>query len=231
MRPSRLLSRQLGSSPQGTFAAQGTSALIATRRRDCGRRSRPRTRSSSRTHWPARGALLTHLKGKRSWLAAAKPFTPVPGGPSVLGLAAANRASLIPPSLPREVQYRPVESAAVPHWRCTGARVVSRWGGRCCASILPPPRTSALDKEAPAEPCPHCRRSRAGSFRRQRRGWRFHRLPRLWRLHSAVRLRRVYLYLPVIPHALMLQTASGDWIGYKKIPLWAAACAAVFFVT
>ena len=80
-----------------------------------------------------------------------------------------------------------------------GARVVSRWGGRCCASILPPPRTPALDKEAPAEPCPHCRRSRAGSFRRQRPGSRQSRQPRLCRLHSAVRLRRVYLYLPAIP--------------------------------
>lgn len=45
MRPSRLQSRQLGSSPLGTFAAQGTSALTATRRRDCGLRSRPQTRS------------------------------------------------------------------------------------------------------------------------------------------------------------------------------------------
>ena len=42
----RLQSRQLGSSPPGTFAAQGTSALTATRRRDCGRRSRPQARSS-----------------------------------------------------------------------------------------------------------------------------------------------------------------------------------------
>jgi len=57
-RPLRLQSRQLGSSPLSTFAAQGTSALTATRRRDCGRRSRPQTRSSSRTHWPARGARL-----------------------------------------------------------------------------------------------------------------------------------------------------------------------------
>ena len=36
----------------GTFAAQGTSALIATRRRDCGRRSRPQTRSTSRAIGP-----------------------------------------------------------------------------------------------------------------------------------------------------------------------------------
>ena len=93
----------------------------------------------------------------------------------------------------------PRPQSAVPHWRCTGARVVSRWGGRCCASILPPPRTPALDKEAPAGPCPHCRRSRAGSFRRQRPGSRQSRQPRLRRLHSAVRLRRVYLYLPAIP--------------------------------
>lgn len=71
--------------------------------------------------------------------------------------------------------------------------------GRCCASILPPPRTPALDKEAPAGPCPHCRRSRAGSFRRQRPGSRWNRQPRLCRLHSVVRLRRVYLYLPAIP--------------------------------
>ena len=49
-RPLRLQSRQLGSSPLGTFAAQGTSALTATRRRDCGRRSRPQTRSSPRTN-------------------------------------------------------------------------------------------------------------------------------------------------------------------------------------
>lgn len=77
--------------------------------------------------------------------------------------------------------------------------MISRWRGRCCASILPPPRTPALDKEAPAEPCPHCRRSRAGSFRRQRPGSRWNRQPRLCRLHSAVRLRRVYLYLPAIP--------------------------------
>ena len=42
-------SRQLGSSPLSTFVAQGTSALTATRRRDCGRRSRPQTRSTSRT--------------------------------------------------------------------------------------------------------------------------------------------------------------------------------------
>ena len=44
-----------------------------------------------------------------------------------------------------------------------------------------------------------CRRSRAGSFRRQRPGSRQSRQPRLCRLHSAVRLRRVYLYLPAIP--------------------------------
>ena len=88
----------------------------------------------------------------------------------------------------------PRPQSAVPHWRCAGARVVSRWGGRCCASILPPPRTPALDKEAPAEPCPHCRRSRAGSFRRQRPGSRQSRQPRLCRLHSAVsRLRRLDL--------------------------------------
>ena len=42
-------SRQLGSRPLGTFVAQGTSAFTATRRRDCGRQSRPQTRSTSRT--------------------------------------------------------------------------------------------------------------------------------------------------------------------------------------
>ena len=64
--------------------------------------------------------------------------------------------------------------------------VVRVWG------ILPPPRTPALDKEAPAGPCPHCRRSRAGSFRRQRPGSRWNRQPRLRRLHSKVsRLRRL----------------------------------------
>ena len=36
----------------GTFAAQGTSAFTATHRRDCGRRSRPQTRSSPRTIGP-----------------------------------------------------------------------------------------------------------------------------------------------------------------------------------
>ena len=41
--------RQLGSSLLSTFAAQETSALTATRRRDCGRRSRPQTRSTPRT--------------------------------------------------------------------------------------------------------------------------------------------------------------------------------------
>jgi len=46
MRPTRLQSRQLGSSPLSTYAAQGTSAIIATHRRDCGRRSRPQTRTS-----------------------------------------------------------------------------------------------------------------------------------------------------------------------------------------
>ena len=45
-------SRQLGSSPLSTFVAQGTSALTATRRRDCDRRSRPQTRSTSRTTGP-----------------------------------------------------------------------------------------------------------------------------------------------------------------------------------
>ena len=45
-------SRQLGSSPLSTFVAQGTSALTATHRRDCGRRSRPQTRSTSRTTGP-----------------------------------------------------------------------------------------------------------------------------------------------------------------------------------
>ena len=44
--------RQLGSSPLSTFVAQGTSALTATHRRDCGRRSRPQTRSTSRTIGP-----------------------------------------------------------------------------------------------------------------------------------------------------------------------------------
>lgn len=52
MRPSRLQSRQLGCSPLSTYVAQGTSALTATRRRDCGRRSRPQTRSTSRTIGP-----------------------------------------------------------------------------------------------------------------------------------------------------------------------------------
>lgn len=42
-------SRQLGFCPLSAFAAQETSALTATRRRDCGRRSRPQTRSTSRT--------------------------------------------------------------------------------------------------------------------------------------------------------------------------------------
>ena len=40
-------SRRLGSSPLSNFAAQGTFALTATRQRDCGRRSRPQTRSTS----------------------------------------------------------------------------------------------------------------------------------------------------------------------------------------
>lgn len=53
-RPLRLQSRQLGSSPLGTFAARGTSALTATRRRDCGRRSRPQTCSSHAPMAPAR---------------------------------------------------------------------------------------------------------------------------------------------------------------------------------
>lgn len=51
-RPLRLQSRQLGSSPLSTFVAQGTSALTATHRRDCGRQSRPQTRSTSRTTGP-----------------------------------------------------------------------------------------------------------------------------------------------------------------------------------
>ena len=51
-RPLRLQSRQLGSSPLSNFAAQGTSALTAAHRRDCGRRSRPQTRSNSRTTGP-----------------------------------------------------------------------------------------------------------------------------------------------------------------------------------
>jgi len=51
-RPLRLQSRQLGSRPLSTFVAQGTSALTATRRRDCGRRSHPQTRSTSRTTGP-----------------------------------------------------------------------------------------------------------------------------------------------------------------------------------
>ena len=45
-------SRRLGSSPLSTFVAQGTFALTATRRRDCGSRSRPQTRSTSRTTGP-----------------------------------------------------------------------------------------------------------------------------------------------------------------------------------
>ncbi len=108
----------------------------------------------------------------------------------------------------------PRPQSAVPHRRCTGARVVSRWGGRCCASILPPPRTPALDKEAPAEPCPHCRRSRAGSFRRQRPGSRWNRQPRLCRLHSAVRLRRVYT-CPLFLHTSAVVNHAGSVPGVQ----------------
>ena len=39
----------LCSSPLSTYVAQGTFALTATHRRDCGRRSGPQTRSTSRT--------------------------------------------------------------------------------------------------------------------------------------------------------------------------------------
>ena len=63
----------------------------------------------------------------------------------------------------------------------------SRFGQRSC------PRPLRSRGQLP------CRRSRAGSFRRQRPGSRWNRQPRLCRLHSAVRLRRVYLYLPAIP--------------------------------
>ena len=63
----------------------------------------------------------------------------------------------------------------------------SRFGQRSC------PRPLRTRGQLP------CRRSRAGSFRRQRPGSRQSRQPRLRRLHSAVRLRRVYLYLPAIP--------------------------------
>ena len=63
----------------------------------------------------------------------------------------------------------------------------SRFGQRSC------PRPLRSRGQLP------CRRSRAGSFRRQRPGSRQSRQPRLCRLHSAVRLRRVYLYLPAIP--------------------------------
>lgn len=63
----------------------------------------------------------------------------------------------------------------------------SRFGQRSC------PRPLRSRGQLP------CRRSRAGSFRRQRPGCRWNRQPRLSRLHSAVRLRRVYLYLPAIP--------------------------------
>ena len=111
----------------------------------------------------------------------------------------------------------PRPQSAATHWRCTGARVVSRWGGRCCASILPPPRTPALDKEAPAEPCPHCRRSRAGSFRRQRPGSRQSRQPRLRRLHSAVRLRRVITCLLFL-HTSAVVNHAGSVPGVQGQP-------------
>ena len=69
----RLQSRQLGSSPPGTFAAQGTSALTAMRRRDCGRRTVHRLARAhaqmapaQRPSVPDRRPANALLRGKRS---------------------------------------------------------------------------------------------------------------------------------------------------------------------
>ena len=68
-------SRRLGSSPLSTFAAQGTSALTATHRRDCGRRSRPQTRSTSRTIGPPSAPVCSRpapCKRTDAWTSRAK---------------------------------------------------------------------------------------------------------------------------------------------------------------
>ena len=106
----RLQSRQLGSSPLGTFAAQGTSALTATRRRDCGRRSRPQTRSShaplARPRRPSfRPAPYSRtFKGKAVTVGSRQTLHFSPWRSFVPGFASVNRAGSSPPSLPREVQ-------------------------------------------------------------------------------------------------------------------------------
>ena len=107
----RLQSRQLGSSPLGTFAAQGTSALTATRRRDCGRRSRPQTRSSPRTNGLPAAPVCSRpapcprtFKGKAVTVGSRQTLHFSPWRSFVQGFASVNRAGSSPPSLPREVQ-------------------------------------------------------------------------------------------------------------------------------
>ena len=107
----RLQSRQLGSSPLSTFAAQGTSALTATRRRDCGRRSRPQTRSSPRTNGLPAAPVCSRpapcprtFRGKAVTVGSRQTLHFSPWRSFVPGFASVNRAGSSPPSLPREVQ-------------------------------------------------------------------------------------------------------------------------------
>ena len=103
-------SRQLGFSPLGTFAAQGTSALTATRRRDCGRQSRPQTRSSDAPlacPWrpSSRPAPCSRtFKGKAVTVGSRQTLHFSPWRSFVPGFASVNRAGSSPPSLPWEVQ-------------------------------------------------------------------------------------------------------------------------------
>ena len=107
----RLQSRQLGSSPLGIFVAQGTSPLTATRRRDCGRRSRPQTRSIPRTNGlpaapvcPRPAPYPRTFKGKAVTVGSRQTLHFCPWRSFVPGFASVNRAGLSPPSFPREVQ-------------------------------------------------------------------------------------------------------------------------------
>lgn len=89
--------------------------------------------------------------------------------------------------IPAVLRWRFPSLSAIVVREYPAASTHSRFGQRSC------PRPLRSRGQLP------CRRSRAGSFRRQRPGSRQSRQPRLCRLHSAVRLRRVYLYLPAIP--------------------------------
>ena len=140
-RPSRLQSRQLGSSPLSAFAAQGTSALTATRRRDCSRRSRPQTRSSPRTNGPPglrRCFVGTWVPGIRIGVELVRGWYPA-------GSIGAGSGNLLPPALPLWTKKLSTSAAlpwatslsSLPCWVVPPAKASSP-AGRASSLLLSP---------------------------------------------------------------------------------------------